>query len=79
MLEPVGTTTRGVSLRAVGGPGMVCIGGVAGDRWTSGHFEPMEAIPTGTLLTTCSGGVAGFMAMRLQRLVEQVGQGSLPL
>jgi NADPH:quinone reductase-like Zn-dependent oxidoreductase len=79
VLELVGTTTLGDSLRAVREPGIVCMAGMVGDRWTIEHFEPMEAIPTGISLTTYSGGVADFMAMPLQGLVERVEQGSLPV
>ncbi|MDB5731453.1 MAG: zinc-binding dehydrogenase family protein [Variovorax sp.] len=43
------------------------------------EFAPMDAIPTGVLLTTYSGDVADFMAMPLQHLVDQVGGGALAI
>jgi len=79
VLELVGTATLEDSLRAVREAGVVCMAGMVGDRWTIERFEPMEAIPTGVLLTTYSGGVADFLALPLQDLVGQVEGGSLPV
>jgi NADPH:quinone reductase-like Zn-dependent oxidoreductase len=39
----------------------------------------MESIPTGVSLTTYSGDVTDFMAMPLQRLVDDVEAGRLPV
>ena len=43
------------------------------------RFAPMDVIPTGVSLTTYAGGVADFMAMPLQQLVDQVAEGKLPV
>jgi NADPH:quinone reductase-like Zn-dependent oxidoreductase len=57
VLELVGTTTLADSLKAVREPGMVCMAGMVGDRWSFADFAPMDVIPTGSSLTTYSGGV----------------------
>jgi len=79
VLELVGATTLADSLAAVREPGIVCMAGMVGDRWTMPDFAPMDVIPTGVSLTTYSGGVADFMAMPLQELVDQVAAGTLPV
>ena len=77
MLELIGTTTLEDSLRCASGAGIVCMAGMVGNRWTLDGFAPMDSIPTGTCLTTYTGGAEDFMATPLQDLVEQVEQGSL--
>jgi NADPH:quinone reductase-like Zn-dependent oxidoreductase len=77
VLELVGTTTLADSLAAVREPGIVCMSGMVGDRWSFADFAPMDVIPTGVSLTTYSGGVKDFMAMPLQALIDQVADGSL--
>lgn len=79
VLELVGTTTLEDSLRCAAEGGVVCMAGMVGDRWSFRDFAPMDAIPTGVSLTTYSGGVADFMAMPLQQLVDQVASGDLVL
>ncbi|RZI66270.1 MAG: NADPH:quinone reductase, partial [Pseudomonas sp.] len=79
VLELVGTATLADSLRAVREPGTVCMAGMVGDRWSMDRFAPMDVIPTGVSLTTYAGGVADFMAMPLQQLVDQVAEGKLPI
>jgi NADPH:quinone reductase-like Zn-dependent oxidoreductase len=79
VLELVGTTTLMDSLAAVREPGTVCMAGMVGDRWSIADFAPMDAIPTGVSLTTYSGGVEDFMRLPLQSLIDQVGDGSLPV
>jgi NADPH:quinone reductase-like Zn-dependent oxidoreductase len=79
VLELVGTTTLADSLKCARRHGAVCMSGMVGDRWTLDGFEPMEAIPTAVSLTTYSGGATEFMATPLQRLVEQVENGTLPM
>jgi NADPH:quinone reductase-like Zn-dependent oxidoreductase len=79
VLELVGTTTLADSLRCARRHGAVCMSGMVGDRWTLDGFEPMEAIPMAVSLTTYSGGATEFMATPLQRLVEQVENGTLPM
>jgi NADPH:quinone reductase-like Zn-dependent oxidoreductase len=79
VLELVGTATLADSLAAVREPGIVCMAGMVGDRWSVADFAPMEVIPTGVSLTTYSGGVDDFLAMPLQALLDQVADGTLPV
>lgn len=79
VLELVGTATLADSLAAVREPGIVCMAGMVGDRWSFADFAPMDVIPTGVSLTTYSGGVDDFLAMPLQTLVDQVADGTLPV
>ncbi len=77
VLELVGTTSLRDSLRCVKEPGLVCMTGMVGNKWSIGDFSPMEAIPTGVGLTTYDGGVDDFMRMPFQELVDQIADGSL--
>lgn len=79
VLELVGTATLADSLASVREPGAVCMAGMVGDRWSFKEFAPMDVIPTGVSLTTYSGGVADFMAMPFQKLIDQVAAGTLPI
>ncbi|ODV10686.1 MAG: NADPH:quinone reductase [Rubrivivax sp. SCN 70-15] len=79
VLELVGTTTLADSLAAVREPGIVCMAGMVGDRWSVADFAPMDMIPTGVSLTTYSGGVEDFVAMPLQALIDRVASGELPV
>jgi NADPH:quinone reductase-like Zn-dependent oxidoreductase len=79
VLELVGTATLADSLAAVREPGIVCMSGMVGDRWSFADFAPMDVIPTGISLTTYTGGVEDFMAMPLQAFVDQVVNGQLPI
>lgn len=79
VLELVGTTTLEDSLRSTREPGIVCMAGMVGDQWSFADFAPMDSIPTGVSLTTYSGGVADFMAMPLQRLLDDVAAQRLPI
>ncbi|MGI4809480.1 MAG: zinc-binding dehydrogenase [Janthinobacterium lividum] len=77
VLELVGTTTLLDSLRCVKEPGLVCMTGIVGNKWSMDEFSPMAAIPTGVGLTTYDGGVGDFMRMDLQAMLDQVADGSL--
>jgi NADPH:quinone reductase-like Zn-dependent oxidoreductase len=77
VLELVGTTTLADSLLCVREPGIVCMTGMVGDKWSFDKFAPMEVIPTAVSLTAYSGGVADFMRTPLQQLVDQVEAGTL--
>lgn len=79
VLELIGTTTLPDSLRAAREGGIVCMTGMVGDSWSFDEFSPMETIPTAVCLTTYDGGIADFMAMPLQDLVDQVAAGTLPV
>ena len=77
VLELVGTATLYDSLRCVKEPGLVCMTGIVGNKWSIDDFSPMAAIPTGVGLTTYDGGVADFMRMDLQALLDQIVDGTL--
>lgn len=77
VLELVGTSTLLDSLRCVKEPGLVCMTGIVGNKWSLDDFSPMAAIPTGVGLTTYDGGVGDFMRMDLQAMLDQVADGSL--
>lgn len=79
VLELIGTTTLADSLQATKEPGIVCMAGMVGNQWSLPQFTPMDVIPTGVSLTTYSGGVADFLAMPFQGLVNQVEGGELPI
>jgi NADPH:quinone reductase-like Zn-dependent oxidoreductase len=79
VLELIGTSTLADSLQATKEPGIVCMAGMVGNQWTWPQFAPMDVIPTGVSLTTYSGGVADFMAMPFQELVDHVETGLLPI
>jgi NADPH:quinone reductase-like Zn-dependent oxidoreductase len=77
VLELIGTTTLDDSLRCPKRGGIVCMTGMVGNKWSIDDFSPMDSIPKAVYLTTYGGGVAEFMAMPLQELVDQVATGSL--
>lgn len=79
VLELIGTTTLGDSLRSTREPGIVCMAGMVGDRWSMADFAPMDVIPSAVSLTTYSGGVSDFMATPLQQLLDQIAAGILPV
>lgn len=73
----MGATTFTGSLQSVREPGVVCMTGMVGDRWSIAGFAPMHVIPTAVSLTTYAGDVTDFMAMPFQELVEQVATASI--
>ena len=77
VLELVGTTTLKDSLEAVREPGIVCMTGVVGNKWSLDNFSPMDVIPTAVCLTTYDGGVRDFAGMPMQALIDQVAAGTL--
>lgn len=77
VLELVGTTTLQDSLRCTREPALVCMTGIVGNKWSISDFSPMEAIPTGVGLTTYDGGVADFMRMPMQDLIDEIALGKL--
>ncbi|MBB3349501.1 zinc-binding dehydrogenase [Sphingomonas sp. BK069] len=52
VLELVGTNTLADSLASTCAPGVVCMAGMVGDRWSLADFAPMDVIPTAVSLTT---------------------------
>jgi NADPH:quinone reductase-like Zn-dependent oxidoreductase len=79
VLELVGTTTLGDSLRCARHHGIVCMTGMVGDKWSFDDFSPMDVIPTAVCLTTYDGGSEDFMLTPLEELVEKIATGQLPV
>ena len=79
VLELIGTTTLGDSLRCAKQRGIVCMTGMVGNKWSFDDFSPMDVIPTSVCLTTYDGGPEDFMLTPLDELVEQVAVGTLPV
>jgi NADPH:quinone reductase-like Zn-dependent oxidoreductase len=77
ILELIGAATLEDSLHCAKEPGIVCMTGIVGNKWTLDNFAPMEAIPTGVCLTSYDGGPVDFMRTPLQELVDQIAAGSL--
>jgi len=77
VLELVGATTLLDSLCCVRAPGIVCMTGMVGDKWSFDNFSPMDSIPTAVSLTTYSGGSDDFMRTPLSELAQQIADGSL--
>ena len=77
VLELIGTTTLGDSLRCAKQRGIVCMTGMVGNKWSFDDFSPMDVIPTAVCLTTYDGGPQDFMLTPLEELVEQVAAGTL--
>ncbi|MFD2238268.1 zinc-binding alcohol dehydrogenase family protein [Aureimonas populi] len=79
VLELVGTTTLMDSLACADRGGVVCMAGIVGNKWTIDDFAPMNAIPSRVSLTAYSGGVADFIEMPFQSLVDDIAAGTLPI
>jgi NADPH:quinone reductase-like Zn-dependent oxidoreductase len=79
VLELIGTTTLADSLQCAREPGVVCMTGMVGDKWTFDSFSPMGVIPTAVCLTTYNGGAADFMRTPLGELASKVEKGTLPV
>lgn len=77
VLELIGTTTLGDSLRCAKQRGIVCMTGMVGNKWSFEDFSPMEVIPTAVCLTTYDGGPEDFMLTPLEELVELIAAGTL--
>jgi len=75
VLELIGTTTLGDSLRCAKQRGIVCMTGMVSNKWSFDDFSPMEVIPTAVCLTTYDGGPEDFMLTPLEKLVEQIAAG----
>jgi NADPH:quinone reductase-like Zn-dependent oxidoreductase len=77
VLELIGTTTLGASLRCAKQRGIVCMTGMVGNKWSFDEFSPMDVIPTSVCLTTYDGGPGDFMLTPLDELADQVAAGTL--
>ncbi|MCJ1311453.1 hypothetical protein MMC25_005124 [Agyrium rufum] len=79
VLELIGVTTLMDSLRCTKEGGLVCMTGIAGNKWSFDEFAPMQAIPTAVGLTVYAGGPDEFMETPLAELVDQVKGGKMNL
>ena len=79
VLEMIGVTTLKDSLQCARQGGVVCMTGIVGNKWSFDEFSPMKAIPTAVSLTTYGGGADDFMRTPMQRIVEQIEAGALPV
>src|ERR1700751_1278314 len=77
VLELIGTTTLGDSLRCAKQRGIVCMTGMVGNKWSFDEFSAMDVIPTSVCLTTYDGGPGDFMLTPLDELADQVAAGTL--
>ena len=79
VLELIGTTTLGDSLRCAKQRGIVCMTGMVGNKWSFDEFSPMDVIPTSVCLTTYDGGPEDFMLTPLDELAGLIATGRLPV
>ncbi|WP_039921935.1 zinc-binding alcohol dehydrogenase family protein [Amycolatopsis decaplanina] len=78
-LELVGTNVLPDTLRATAVHGTVCFTGMLSDVWSIPDFYPMAVIPNGVRLTAYGGESSDLPAEALQRYVDLVEAGRLPL
>ncbi len=78
-LELIGTNVLPDTLKATAVHGTVCFTGMLSDVWTIPDFYPMDVIPNGVRLTAYSGQGSDLPAAALQRYVDLVEAGRLPL
>jgi NADPH:quinone reductase-like Zn-dependent oxidoreductase len=79
ILELVGVTTLADSMKCAQDGGIVCITGIAGGKWVFENFYPNAVIPTSVCLTTFSSSGGQFMATPLDRIAQQVAEGTLKI
>jgi NADPH:quinone reductase-like Zn-dependent oxidoreductase len=77
VLEMIGTTTLGDSLRCAKQDGLVCMTGIVGNKWSFDNFAPMDVIPTAVCLTVYAGESEDFMRTPLNDLARQIEAGRL--
>lgn len=79
VLELVGVTTLGDSLKCTKEGGVVCSAGIVGNKWVLDKFSPGELIPTGVYLSFYGGGVPDFFKTPMDELAQQVKDRKLKL
>ena len=78
VLELVGTTTLGDSLRCARPGGIVCMTGILGGSWLWESFDPFVDIPNGVCLTSYGGDAQDVTVEALQSFVDAVTRGDVP-
>ena len=66
-------------LRCVRVHGTVCFTGLLSNQWTVKDFYPIDYIPAGVRLTAYEGRASDLPREALQRVLEAVADGSLPI
>jgi NADPH:quinone reductase-like Zn-dependent oxidoreductase len=80
VLELVGVVSMADSLKCTKRGGIVCLTGIAGNKWTIDDFNPMTVIPTGACLTVYGSEPDDALVQPgLQELVKLVEDGSLKI
>lgn len=77
VLDLIGTTTLGDSLKCAGPRGRVCMTGMLSGEWIWKDFDPFVDVPNGVFLTSYSGGSEDVTAEQLQAYVDDVAAGKL--
>jgi NADPH:quinone reductase-like Zn-dependent oxidoreductase len=78
-LELVGTNVLPDTLKATAVHGTVCFTGMLSDAWTIPDFYPIGYLPNGVRLTAYGGESSDLPAAALQRYVDLVAAGKLPI
>lgn len=78
-LELIGTNVLPDTLKATAIHGTVCFTGMLSDNWTIPDFYPIGYLPNGVRLTAYSGESSDLPADALQRYVDLVAAGKLPI
>ena len=79
VLELVGVSTMGDSLKALKERGMCCVTGIAGGRWEVQGFNPMLVIPKGRYLTAYGGGYEELLKTPVGEIYGWVKEGKVKL
>ncbi|MCJ1284139.1 hypothetical protein MMC26_003470 [Xylographa opegraphella] len=77
VLELVGVTTLGDSMKVAKDGGIVCMTGMVGNKWSLENFSPMDFIPTAVGLTTYAGDSNDFVNTPLEEMAQQIKAGTL--
>ncbi|WP_328331937.1 zinc-binding dehydrogenase [Kribbella sp. NBC_00382] len=78
-LELVGTNVLPDTLKATAVHGTVCFTGMLSDAWTIPDFYPIGYLPNGVRLTAYGGESSDLPAVALQRYIDLVAAGKLPI
>ncbi|PWG59895.1 NADPH:quinone reductase [Bifidobacterium catulorum] len=78
-IELVGAPTLHDTVRCMRRGGVVCFSGMLSGQWTIHDFYPIDFLPTGVRLTAYSGEASDLPADVLQRFLDGVESGDMPL
>jgi NADPH:quinone reductase-like Zn-dependent oxidoreductase len=77
VLELVGVVTLKDSLNAVKPGGLVCLTGIAGNKWSVENLNPMDLIPSSVGLTTYLSSTRDFHGLPFDELLKAVEAGEI--